>query len=97
MQKAKQNVEKEFAVVGIFEQLNQTFTVLENYIPRFFKGALSTYWEKVDDISMKFRKVKKSPVSEKVMNMVRQNFTHEIEFYEFCKQRLEKQYISINP
>ena len=50
-----QNVEKEFAVVGIFEQLNQTLTVLEKYIPRFFKGALRTHWNRVEDFSMKFR------------------------------------------
>lgn len=33
----------------------------------------------------------KPPVSEAVKQIVRSNFTREIEFYEFCKQRLHMQ------
>lgn len=29
--------------------------------------------------------------------MVRQNFTREIEFYQFCRQRLHKQYLALKP
>ena len=32
------------------------------------------------------------PVSDEVLAMVRTNFSREIEFYEFCKQRLQKQF-----
>ncbi len=46
MRKAMENVEKSYAVVGILEELNKTLTVLEHYVPRFFKGALNTYWSK---------------------------------------------------
>ena len=46
MKKAKENVEKHYAVVGVLEELNKTLTVLEHYVPRFFKGALNTYWSK---------------------------------------------------
>lgn len=41
------------------------------------------------------RNLFKPPVSEDVKNVVRQNFTKEIEFYQFCKQRLHKQYIAL--
>lgn len=34
----------------------------------------------------------KPPVSEEVKNLVRNNFTREVEFYQFCKQRLYRQY-----
>lgn len=37
----------------------------------------------------------KPPVDEKIKEFVRKNFTKEIEFYEFCKQRLHKQYIAL--
>lgn len=37
----------------------------------------------------------KPPVSEEVKEIVRRNFTKEIEFYEFCKQRLHKQYLAL--
>lgn len=46
MRKAKENVERHYAVVGVLEELNKTLTVLEHYVPRFFKGALDTYWSK---------------------------------------------------
>jgi len=34
--KAKENVEKYYAVVGVLEDLNKTLTVLEHFVPRFF-------------------------------------------------------------
>ena len=37
----------------------------------------------------------KPPVAEYVKDIVRKNFTHEIEFYEFCKQRLHQQYLAL--
>lgn len=33
----------------------------------------------------------KPPVSEAIKEMVRKNFTREIEFYQFCRQRLHRQ------
>ena len=42
------NVESHYAVVGVLEDLNKTLTVLEHYVPRFFKGALNTYWSKFE-------------------------------------------------
>ena len=44
MRRAMHNVESHYAVVGVLEDLNKTLTVLEHYVPRFFKGALNTYW-----------------------------------------------------
>ena len=116
MKKAMDNVEKHYAVVGILEEMNKTLTVLEHYVPRFFKGALHTYWGKLalhcrsaaelknhilsaDEIH-KFSKINrniyKPPVSETTKEIVRKNFTREIEFFEFCKQRLHKQYLALN-
>lgn len=46
-----------------------------------------------------FRKINKNlfkpPVSEEVKEIVRRNFTKEIEFYQFCRQRLHKQLIAL--
>ena len=47
LRSAKDNVEKHYAVVGVLEDFNKTLTVLEHYIPRFFKGALDLYLSKV--------------------------------------------------
>ena len=46
LRKAKENVEKHYAVVGVLEELNKTLTVLEHYVPRFFKGAKDIYYSK---------------------------------------------------
>ncbi len=35
--KAKENVEKYFAVVGVLEWLDKSLEVLEHYVPRYFK------------------------------------------------------------
>lgn len=44
MQKAKQTVEQEYAVVGSWEDTNITLTVLEHYIPKYFKNAQKVYY-----------------------------------------------------
>lgn len=48
LQKAKENVERNYAVVGVLEDLNTTLTVLEHYVPKFFKGAKDHYWSEYD-------------------------------------------------
>jgi len=34
--------------------------------------------------------------SELIDDAVRKNFTRELEFFDFCKQRLHKQYLALN-
>ena len=31
----------------LFQELNKTLTVLEHYVPRYFKGAFDVYWSKL--------------------------------------------------
>lgn len=47
MQKAKHTVETEYAVVGTWEDTNITLTVLEHYIPRYFRNAKVAYYRKL--------------------------------------------------
>ena len=113
MRKAKENLEKHYAVVGVLEELNKTLTVLEHYVPRFFKGAKDVYWSKWDKIivnnifmiqisdevqifSKINRNIYKPSVAEATKDIVRKNFTRELEFFDFCKQRLHKQYLALN-
>lgn len=44
LQRAKMNVEREYAVVGTWEDTNITLSVLEHYIPKYFKGATHLYY-----------------------------------------------------
>ncbi|XP_032520680.1 heparan sulfate 2-O-sulfotransferase pipe isoform X1 [Danaus plexippus] len=91
LQRAKRVVEQQYAVVGVLEDLNSTLLAFERYIPRFFTGALKMYWEELNTFNRINRNHFKLPVSEAVKQIVRANFTREIEFYEFCKQRLHLQ------
>ncbi|XP_053638215.2 heparan sulfate 2-O-sulfotransferase pipe [Cherax quadricarinatus] len=95
LQKAKENVEKHYAVVGVLEDLNITLTVLEHYIPKFFRGAKHLYWNEVQKFNKINRNIYKPPVLEKIKDIVRKNFTREIEFYEFCRRRLYMQYAAL--
>lgn len=95
LQKAKRAVEQHYAVVGVLEDLNSTLTVLEHYIPRFFTSASDIYWNEITKFNKINRNAFKPPVSEEVKDIVRANFTKEIEFYQFCRQRLHQQLLAL--
>ena len=48
-----------------------------------YKEQFSQGWEN--------QNLQKDEVSEEIKNIVRKNFSREIEFYEFCKERLKAQ------
>lgn len=94
LEKAKYVVETQYSVVGVLEDLNTTLAVLEKYIPRFFAGASEIYFNEIKSFNKINKNNFKPPVSEEVKNIVRQNFSREIEFYKFCKQRLHTQFLA---
>lgn len=95
LQQAKYNVEKYYSVVGVLEDMNKTLSVLDGYVPRFFKGVKDVYWNEVQQFTKINRNIYKPKVEEKVKDIVRKNFTRELEFYEFCRQRLHLQYVAL--
>ncbi|XP_017072088.1 heparan sulfate 2-O-sulfotransferase pipe-like [Drosophila eugracilis] len=95
IQLAKRRVEKEYSVVGTWEERNITLTVLEKYIPRFFNHARFLYKLHSKSIRNRNRNNRKPQIDPDVRKMVRRNFTNEYEFYYFCKQRLYKQYLAL--
>ncbi|EDW76757.2 uncharacterized protein Dwil_GK19619, partial [Drosophila willistoni] len=95
VQMAKRNVEKEYAVVGTWEEKNITLTVLEKYVPKYFNHARFIYKLNKTSIKNRNRNNRKPKVDADVREMVRRNFTYEYEFYNFCKQRLYKQYLAL--
>uniref|UniRef100_A0A1A9WGB5 Heparan sulfate 2-O-sulfotransferase pipe n=1 Tax=Glossina brevipalpis TaxID=37001 RepID=A0A1A9WGB5_9MUSC len=96
LERAKHAVESQYAVVGVLEDLNTTLAVLEKYIPRFFQGVREIYETSAEYLTKINKNNFKPPVSEKVKDIVRRNFTNEIEFYQFCRQRLHKQYLAVH-
>ncbi|XP_053954285.1 heparan sulfate 2-O-sulfotransferase pipe-like [Anastrepha ludens] len=91
---AKRNIETEYAVVGSWEDTNITLTVLEHYIPRFFKGATKVFYS---DPKRFHRNATphKNELDPDIEEKLKVQFSFEIELYNFCKQRLYKQYIAI--
>ncbi|XP_050742005.1 heparan sulfate 2-O-sulfotransferase pipe isoform X8 [Drosophila biarmipes] len=49
---AKMNVEREYAVVGSWEDTNVTLAVLEAYIPRYFANARSVYYSTTEKFTI---------------------------------------------
>ena len=86
------NVEQFYPVVGITEKINITLYVLEQKLPQFFGGAFETYYENKDVKLNSNINPEKYPVSKEITSSLMKNMTHEIEFYDFCKQRLYNQY-----
>ena len=87
---AKSNVKKYYSVVGITENIKDTLRVMEDKLPEFFSGSYNLYLEKHKSLTHNRNKFKPF-VSELTKKLLRSNFTHEIEFYNFCKERLENQ------
>jgi dermatan/chondrotin sulfate uronyl 2-O-sulfotransferase UST len=85
-----------YAVVGVLEDFNTTIAVMEQYVPQFFRGAVNTYFDNIEDFKETNKNNFKPPVSEKIKEVVRRNFTREIEFYQFCRQRLHRQFFAAN-
>ncbi|XP_036336969.1 heparan sulfate 2-O-sulfotransferase pipe-like [Rhagoletis pomonella] len=96
IQLAKENVERDYAVVGSWEDTNVTLTVFESYIPRFFNGAKLLFDIHTDKITNRNKNRRKPKIDPDVKEMMRRNFTNEYDFYNFCKQRLYKQYLALN-
>lgn len=95
VQMAKRNVEQEYAVVGSWEETNITLTVLEKYVPRFFDGIGKLY-ETDKKIHSKNKNIfRKGDITPEVRSILKDRFRYEIEFYEFCKQRLFRQYEAV--
>ena len=91
MELAKQNVAKHYAVVGVLEMWEETLEVLEHQLPFFFKGARQLYKEKFQQVRKMSQNFHKGFVSDEIKEIVRRNFSREIEFYDFCKLRLQVQ------
>ena len=91
MEAAKANVADHYAVVGVLEMWDETLEVLEHKLPFFFKGAREMYSRKVKEVRRMAQNFHKGFVSNEIKEIVRRNFSREMEFYDFCKSRLQTQ------
>lgn len=95
LNRAMQNVERHFAVVGVLEELDKSLEILENYVPRFFRDARKVHKSMHKAFQEKNKNIYKPKTPGYIKDVLMANFSVEIEFYEFCKQRLERQYLAM--
>ena len=89
-------MEKYYAVVGVLEDFEKSMQVFEKYIPKFFTGALQEYRLLNRQAGSVNKNIYQPPVDDFIKNLVRNNMTKEVDFYLYCRQRLHKQYLTIN-
>ena len=65
VQKAKENVDRHFEVVGVLEHLEESLAVLENRLPAFFKGAVQWH-QNIDQGTRNKNSVKATSISDEV-------------------------------
>jgi len=94
LQKAKHNIDRNFAVVGLLEHLNETMTVLEHKLPRFFNGVQSLYAMQGEEVKNK-NSVKSSTISDSVRQTLKTRLSSEYELYSHVKQKLFRQFADI--
>ncbi len=92
---AIRNVESSFAVVGVLEEMEKSLAVLEHYLPRFFNGVTEVYANRDEWGQNVNKNIYQPKVQEYVKQLVRTNITREVEFYQYCKQRLHRQWMAL--
>ena len=79
-------------MVGTIEHFNISLAVLEAYLPTYFSGASSLYQRSGEE---KRNSNPHPEPSQEVTDIIKQRLEMDIEFYDFVKQRLFKQWKKI--
>ena len=93
LSRAKEIVETAYSVVGVLEDLDSTFGALQKYLPKFFRNAKELYDENLHNLTLTHtnKNPYKKALKAETRAWLESQFQVEIEFYEFCRQRLHKQ------
>ena len=96
-QRAKENIEKYYTVVGILEEITESLVVFERFIPQYFKNATDMYTRLITETKTGEWRMKRNMQWPKVQNSIwkhlTKTFSYELDFYAFCKSRLHKQFL----
>jgi dermatan/chondrotin sulfate uronyl 2-O-sulfotransferase UST len=85
LQQAKKNVECHYAAVGVTEDMELSFAVLEKMLPRFFDGAVDRY-----RMIKRVNRNQHENMSEEARASLEKDMAIEVEFYHFVRQRLRR-------
>lgn len=90
LERARQNIERHFTVVGVLEDLDIALTLLEKRVPVFFRGATAIYHK--EGLHENRNLSGSSKVAPWVRDVLRRNLSLEYELYDFVRQRLHAQW-----
>ena len=90
VEKAKENIEKSFLVVGTLEEMDKTIMVMECVMPEYMKGLVEM--NKQTNIHKHSKHDKVIPLSSKARVVMKSRLSKEYELYEFVQEKLEKQF-----
>ncbi|KAL0272168.1 UNVERIFIED_CONTAM: hypothetical protein PYX00_005247 [Menopon gallinae] len=90
-QRARENVEKYFPVVGVLEELNSTLAVFEAKIPMFFKGVQNMYYHELLEPHRNANRMKPKTTSPFIRSHLKRQLLTEYDFYYWLKARILEQ------
>lgn len=95
LSKAKENLEKHFSVVGVTEHFSKSLAVFESHLPRYFKGSRDLIAQHPELLGKNRNIYNFRGLQPQIHAQLSANFSLEIEFYQFARQRLLRQYLSL--
>ncbi|XP_064411418.1 uronyl 2-sulfotransferase a [Latimeria chalumnae] len=88
LERAKQNVNENFLLVGILEELEDVLLILERLLPHYFKDVISIYkspgYKKLGNMTVT---VKKQTPSPEAIQVLYQRMKYEYDFYYFVREK----------
>ncbi|KAM6086681.1 uronyl 2-sulfotransferase isoform 2-T2 [Theristicus caerulescens] len=88
LERAKLNVNENFLLVGILEELEDVLLLLERFLPHYFKDVLSIYknpeHRKLGNLTVTVKKTVPSP---EAIQILYQRMRYEYEFYYYVKEQ----------
>ncbi|KAE8602148.1 hypothetical protein XENTR_v10013896 [Xenopus tropicalis] len=88
LERAKQNVNENFLLVGILEELEDVLLLLERFLPHYFKDVMSIYknpeHRKLGNLTVTVKKTFPSPAA---LQVLYQRMKYEYEFYYYVKEQ----------
>ncbi|XP_043219557.1 heparan sulfate 2-O-sulfotransferase pipe-like isoform X2 [Amphibalanus amphitrite] len=91
LQRALENLEKKYAVVGILETLDRSLQVFQAFVPMYFRNAVKLFGKS----PLKSNTNQHEPATAAVEEELASRLWADIELYRFAEQRLYLQYRSI--
>eukprot|EP00092_Neocalanus_flemingeri_P061716 GFUD01074283.1.p1 GENE.GFUD01074283.1~~GFUD01074283.1.p1 ORF type:complete len:192 (+),score=62.62 GFUD01074283.1:1-576(+) len=94
VEKAKENIEKSFLVVGTLEEIDKSIMVMQSIMPEYMTGLVTLNQQPHPHKHSMHGKV--IPISSKAREVMKARLSREYELYEFVRNRLERQFRECN-